>query len=65
MKTKQEAIDQDIPMMNWNAKGYEEKRGVIYKDGSEVAIPICRECQTQAPCSDWGAEYPYDSEYDN
>ena len=64
MKTKQEAIDKGIPMMDWNANGYEEKRGVFYKDGSEVPVPICRECQTQAPCSDWGAEYPYDSEYD-
>jgi hypothetical protein len=45
--------------MNWNANGYTSDHGVFYKDGKEISMPVCRECQVQAPCSEWGGEYPY------
>ena len=45
--------------MNWNANGYSEVDGAFYKNGKTISVPICRECQVQAPCSKWGGEYPY------
>ena len=55
--------------MNWNTKivnqnnetivEYTEDNGVFRKDGKQISVPICRECQVQAPCSEWGGEYPY------
>ena len=52
-------------IFNWNANGYTTKGGIFYKDGKEVPVPICRECQVQAPCSKWGGEYPYGEEERN
>jgi ferredoxin len=60
--SKKLAIDKGFPMMDWNANGYSDKQGVYYKDGKEIPVPICRECQVQAPCSKWGGKYPYEKE---
>ena len=52
--------------MKWNANGYSvEDGGVFYKDGKEIPVPVCRECQVQAPCSKWGGIYPYEEEERN
>ena len=51
--------------MNFNANGYSDNNGIVYKDGKEIPIPICRECQVQAPCSKWGGKYPYGEEERN
>ena len=59
--SKELAIDKGFPMMDWNANGYSNRDGIFYKDGKEITVPICRECQVQAPCSDWGGEYPYEN----
>ena len=48
--------------MNWNANEYTSDHGVFYKDGKQISVPICRECQVQAPCSKWGGKYPYEKE---
>ena len=48
--------------MNWDANGYTDDRGMFRKDGKLISVPICRECQVQAPCSEWGGEYPYERE---
>jgi len=46
--------------MEWNVNEYtSDAFGAFRKDGKEIAVPICRECQVQAPCSEWDAEYPY------
>ena len=26
-----------------------------------ISVPICRECQVQAPCSKWEGKYPYET----
>ena len=62
MSEKVEAINQDISFMDWNANGYSSEGGVFYKDGKQISVPICRECQVQAPCSRWGGKYPYERE---
>ena len=61
--------DGERPLMNWNAKivnqngetitEYTAEDGIFHKDGKQISVPICRECQVQAPCSEWGGEYPY------
>ena len=56
------AVKQGIPFMDWNANGYSEEAGIFRKDGKEIPVPICRECQVQAPCSKWGGKYPYEKE---
>ena len=48
--------------LNWNANGHISDDGVFYKDGKQISVPICRECQVQAPCSKWGGKYPYERE---
>ena len=53
------------PFITWNANGYTAKEGIFYKDGKEVPVPVCRECQVQAPCSKWGGKYPYGEEERN
>jgi ferredoxin len=60
-----EASNQGIPFMDWNANGYSDEGGVFYKDGKQISVPICRECQVQAPCSDWGGKYLYEEENSN
>jgi ferredoxin len=60
--SKKLAIDKGFPMMDWNANGYSDRDGIFHKDGKEITVPICRECQVQAPCSDWGGKYPYEKE---
>ena len=40
--------------------GYNSIKGVIHKNGKEIPVPICRECQVQAPCSKWAGKYPYE-----
>jgi ferredoxin len=45
--------------MNWNANGYTDDHDIFRKNGKTISVPICRECQVQAPCSKWGGEYPY------
>jgi len=62
---KLEAINQGIPFMDWNANGYSDEKGIFYKDGKQISVPVCRECQVQAPCSKWGGEYPYEEEERN
>jgi ferredoxin len=54
-----------IPFMNWNVNGYTANDGIFRKDGKEISVPICRECQVQAPCSKWGGKYPYEKESSN
>ena len=54
--------DDGKPFLNWNANGYTEDHGIFRKDGKEIPVPICRECQVQAPCSKWGGKYPYGEE---
>jgi len=44
---------------SWNVNGYTVVDGKFYKDDEEISVPICRECQVQAPCSKWGGIYPY------
>jgi len=51
-----------IMINDWNANGHTSNKGIFYKDGKEIAVPVCRECQVQAPCSKWGGEYPYEKE---
>jgi len=53
------------PFTDWEANGYTWDQGRCYKDGKEIPIPICRECQVQAPCSKWGGIYPYEEEKRN
>ena len=53
------------PFTDWDANGYTWDQGRCYKDGKEVPVPICRECQVQAPCSKWGGKYPYGEEERN
>ena len=53
------------PFMSFDANGYTSTDGIIYKDGKEVPVPVCRECQVQAPCSKWGGKYPYGEEERN
>ena len=62
MSEKVEAINQGISFMDWNANGYSSEGGAFYKDGKQISVPICRECQVQAPCSRWGGKYPYEKE---
>jgi ferredoxin len=50
------------PTTSWNANGYTTEDGKFYKDGKIISVPICRECQVQAPCSKWGGIYPYEEE---
>ncbi len=45
--------------MDWNANGYTDDCGIFRKNGKEIPVPVCRECQVQAPCSEWGGKYPY------
>ena len=59
------AVKQGIPFMDWNANGYSEEAGIFRKDGKEIPVPICRECQVQAPCSKWAQKYPYGEEERN
>ena len=42
--------------------GYTSTGGIFRKDGKEISVPVCRECQVQAPCSGWGGKYPYTRE---
>ena len=57
---------EQIPFLDWNANGYKAaNQGIIYKDGKEIPVPVCRECQVQAPCSKWGGKYPYGEEERN
>ena len=56
---------QGIPLLHWDANGYTVNNSVFYKDGKEISVPICRECQVQAPCSKWGGKYPYGEEERN
>ena len=49
-------------MGNWNANGYTSTDGIFRKNGKTVPVPICRECQVQAPCSSWDGKYPYGKE---
>ena len=51
--------------MYWNANGYTGDDGIFRKNGKEIPVPICRECQVQAPCSKWGGKYPYEEEERN
>ena len=64
-KNKELGDGERIPFMNWNANGYSVDGGIYYKDGKEIPVPICRECQVQAPCSKWGGKYPYGEEERN
>ena len=57
--------DGEKPFVDWNANGYNWDEGIARKDGKEIPIPICRECQVQAPCSKWGGKYPYGEEERN
>jgi ferredoxin len=50
------------PFMTWEINGYTAKDGIFKKDGKEITVPICRECQVQAPCSKWDGKYPYEDE---
>jgi len=59
------AAGQGIPFLDWNTNGYSEEDGIVRKDGKEISIPTCRECQVQAPCSKWGGKYPYEKESSN
>ena len=45
--------------MKWDKNGYTAYEGIFRKNDKEITVPICRECQVQAPCSKWGGEYPY------
>jgi len=51
--------------IKWDANGYTANDGIFHKDGKEISVPICRECQVQAPCSKWGGKYPYEKESSN
>tara|TARA_B100001750_G_C15448325_1_gene567484 strand:+ start:371 stop:1249 length:879 start_codon:yes stop_codon:yes gene_type:complete len=61
----QEMGNNNTPFMDWNANGYKVIDGKFFKGDKEIAVPICRECQVQAPCSKWGGQYPYEEEYEN
>ena len=49
-----------IPFIKWNANGHTSDNGVFRKNGKLISLPVCRECQVQAPCSKGGGEYPYE-----
>lgn len=51
--------------IDFNANGYTSDGGIIRKNGKEIPMAICRECQVQAPCSTWGGKYPYEEEERN
>ena len=48
--------------MVWDVNGYTANDGIFRKNGKKISVPICRECQVQAPCSKWGGKYPYERE---
>ena len=51
--------------LNFDANGYTQHDGIFRKDGKKISVPVCRECQVQAPCSKWGGKYPYEKEERN
>ena len=57
--------DGDNCFIVFDVNGYSADHGVFYKNGKEIAVPICRECQVQAPCSKWNAQYPYEKELED
>ena len=48
--------------MIWDKNGYTANEGIFRKNNKEITVPICRECQVQAPCSSWDGKYPYGKE---
>ena len=48
-----------IPFMEFDANGFTSDKGIFRKNGKVISVPTCRECQVQAPCSEWGGNYPY------
>ena len=61
-KENTEMGEGEQPFIDWNANGYTSTGGIFRKDGKEISVPVCRECQVQAPCSGWGGKYPYTRE---
>ena len=58
-------LKEGVPVLRATIVGvveYVRHNGLLYKNGKEIAVPICRECQVQAPCSKWDAQYPYEKE---
>lgn len=50
-----------VGTLNFDANGYtSDEYGTIKKDGNQVSVPMCRECQVQPRCSKWNGHYPYD-----
>tara|TARA_R110000824_G_C15050634_1_gene661381 strand:+ start:54 stop:881 length:828 start_codon:yes stop_codon:yes gene_type:complete len=45
--------------MAWDANGYSMNNQQVYKNGKQIPIPACRECQVQPRCSKWAGHYPY------
>ena len=44
----------------WDANGYTADQIGIYKDGKQIPVPHCRECQAQPRCSKWNGVYSYE-----
>tara|TARA_Y100000310_G_scaffold289991_1_gene316834 strand:+ start:461 stop:1279 length:819 start_codon:yes stop_codon:yes gene_type:complete len=44
----------------FNANGYTvDEQQAVLKDGKQIEVPMCRECQVQPRCSNWEGHYPY------
>ena len=61
-KDKEAADGKENLFINFDANGYTSDDGIVHKNDKEIPIPICRECQVQAPCSKWDGKYPYHEE---
>ena len=61
-KEKVDSI-QDVPKdgyLDFDANGYTmDEYATIRKDGKQIPVPMCRECQVQPRCSKWEGHFPY------
>ena len=50
----------DRGYLPFDANGYTtDEYGTVRKDGKQIPISFCRECQVQPRCSKWEGHYPY------
>jgi ferredoxin len=50
----------DIGHLPFDANGYtNDDYGTVRRDGKQIPVPFCRECQVQPRCSKWHGNYPY------
>jgi hypothetical protein len=50
----------DVGYLPFDANGYTiDEYQTVKKDGKQIGVPMCRECQVQPRCSNWEGHYPY------